>query len=730
MRSKTSCFNGTLFRKNLSRYWPLWGLASFGGAMFPLAMLLELLHNGFRFWSPLETRQAYYTVLSYGVPVISIVYAILCAMAVWSYLYNARSVGMMHTLPIRREGLFVTNVLSGLTMMAIPYAVTGVLTVLVTMLFGGFEPVGVLVTVLGVMGESLFFFGLATFCAFIVGNVFMLPALYGLLNFIAVLTDFMVNLLAQGFCFGLNSSYSGTVEWLSPVVYLIQKISPNSTYETQWVTDRLGGQRYETSVLTSVTLENGWLIAAYAAAGAALLGLAWLLYRRRRSESAGDVVAVGWMKPVFRYGCAVYAAILGGRLLYALLWDSFQSGRYFTVLPMILCMIAGGAVGYYAASMLLAKTPRVFKTTWKGMLAVALGCAALCGTMKCDLFGVVRRVPAPDSVKLVNVYAAGSNYYLTPGKDDALIEKVRTLHQTIIDDKDYIMSTAEGRSVYMETEEDSYTIGAPASEIVSTSVSSFANTSVRFTYTLNSGLKVERRYNLYLTPGRMAQEGTYDYLLDQLINSPEMRQKCIRWQEEGFQLDEAWYDTRYNGGDLSSREAGLILDAVAKDAENGDWGVYDWFRVDNDADSYEIQIHFQYRLSESQFNRTYDAIQVNVKEGMTETIRALKDLKLITDADLVTNRERYPWQYGKGGWDQYDQFYKQFNMSPEEYYDRYGEYPAGWFGTESDDSSTETEIDPAVDDSHSPSMSAGAEATGLGIIGGADGPTVTVTAAA
>lgn len=724
MRSKTSCFNSTLFRKNLSRYWPLWGLASFGGAMFPLAMLLELLHNGFRFWSPLETRQAYYTVLSYGVPVISIVYAILCAMAVWSYLYNARSVGMMHTLPVRREGLFVTNVLSGLTMMAIPYAVTGVLLVLVSLLFGGFEPVGVLVTVLGVMGESLFFFGLATFCVFVVGNVFMLPALYGLLNFIAVLTDFMVNLLAQGFCFGLNSSYSGTVEWLSPVVYLVQKISPNSTYETQWVTDRLGGQRYETSVPTSVTLENGWLIAAYAAAGAALLGLAWLLYRRRRSESAGDVVAVGWMKPVFRYGCAAYSAILGGRLLYALLWENFQGGQYFTVLPMILCMIAGGAVGYYAASMLLAKTPRVFRSTWKGMLAVALGCAALCGAMKYDLFGVVRRVPAPDSVKLVNVYAVGSNYYLTPGKDDALIEEVRTLHQTIIDDKDYILRYRS------RTDYDFVADTASTEMAVEDSGAQSTISNIRITYMLNSGLKVERRYRLYLTSGRMAQEGTYDYLLDQLINSPEMRQKCIRWQEEGFQLDEAWYDTRYNGGDISSREAGLILDAVAKDAENGDWGVYDWFRVDNDADSYEIQIHFQYRLSESQFNRTYDAIQVNVKEGMTETIRALKDLKLITDADLVTNRERYPWQYGKGGWDQYDQFYKQFNMSPEEYYDRYGEYPAGWFGTESDDSSTETEIDPAVDDSHSPSMSAGAEATGLGIIGGADGPTVTVTAAA
>ena len=477
-------------------------------------------------------------------------------------------------------------------------------------------------------------------------------------------------------------------------------------------------------MLTSVTLENGWLIAVYAAVGVVLMVLAWLMYRRRRSESAGDVVAVGWMKPVFRYGCAAYSAILGGRLLYALLWDSFQSSRYFTVLPMILCMIAGGAIGYYAASMLLAKTPRVFKTTWKGMLAVALGCAALCGAMKCDLFGVVRRVPAPDSVKLVNVYAAESNYYLTPGKDDDLIAEVRALHQAIIDDKDYIQKEAPGYGYYS----DGYTASVEDSAEDSGAQSTISN--IRITYMLNSGLKVERWYSLYLTSGRMAQEGTYDYLLDQLINSPEMRQKRIRWQEEGFQLEDAWLDTRYNGGDISSREVGLLLDAVAKDAENGDWGVYNWFLEDNDADSYDLHILFQYKLPENQFNGSYDTIRINVREGMTETIRALKDLKLITDADLVTNRERYPWQYGKGGWDQYDQFYKQFNMSPEEYYDRYGEYPAGWFGTESDDSSTETEIDPAVDDSYSPSMSAGAEATGLGIIGGADGPTVIVTAAA
>ena len=683
MRSKTSCFNGTLFRKNLSRYWPLWGLASFGGALFPLAMLVNLLHSGFDFWTPLETTQAYYNVLSYGVPVISIVYAVLCAMAVWNYLYNARSVGLMHTLPIRREGLFVTNVLSGLVMMAIPYAVTGVLIVLVSFLYGGFEPVGVLVTILGVAGESIFFFGLATFCAFIVGNVFMLPALYGLLNFLAVLTDFTVNLLAQGFCFGLNSSYSGTVEWLSPVVYLMQQVRPYSIYQEKLVQHGVYGL-YPTHVLTEVHLENGWLIAVYAAVGVVLLVLAWLLYRRRRSESAGDVVAVNWMKPVFRYGWAAFSAILGGRLLYALFWESFQNGPYFTVLPMVLCMIVGGAIGFYAASMLLAKTLRVFRSTWKGMLAVALGCIALCAAMEFDVFGVVRRVPAADSVKQVNIYAAGSNYYLTPGQDDELIEEVRALHQAIISDKDYALTAASAASEAYSSA-DGEIPGA------------YAN--VRFTYTLNSGLKVERQYDLYLTRDRMAQEGTYDNLLDRLINSPEMRQKRIRRPDGDFRLDTAWINTRTGGTDLNSREVETILSAVARDAENENWGVYDWFVGRDDADNYDITVHIGYQMEE----RQYDNIDITVREGMTETIAALKDLGLVTDEDLVLNRDAYPWQYSNNGWEEYDRFYNEFGMSPEAYYNLYGSYPAGWFGTGED-----ADPDSFPDDSFSISMSAGA----------------------
>ena len=112
MQSKTSfCefFNKTLFRKNLTRFWPLWAAPSFIGALFPLAVLTNLLRDPHWDLTALQLTASYYEIVTYALPILSLCYAILVAVAVWSYLFNARSVGLMHTLPIRREGLFLTG---------------------------------------------------------------------------------------------------------------------------------------------------------------------------------------------------------------------------------------------------------------------------------------------------------------------------------------------------------------------------------------------------------------------------------------------------------------------------------------------------------------------------------------------------------------------------------------------------------------------------------------------
>lgn len=157
MPSKRSSFNRTLFRKNLTRFWPLWGGATLLGCLAPLYLLLTLVSMPWAEVSALDFAALLYSAVTTLVPGITLVYAILCAMAVWGYLYTGRSVGLMHALPIDRTGLFLTSTLSGLAMMLIPYAVVGGLSCLVALGGGFMDVVAVLYTAAAVVLLSVLF---------------------------------------------------------------------------------------------------------------------------------------------------------------------------------------------------------------------------------------------------------------------------------------------------------------------------------------------------------------------------------------------------------------------------------------------------------------------------------------------------------------------------------------------------------------------------------------------
>ena len=129
-------------------------------------------------------------------------------------------------------------------------------------------------------------------------------------------------------------------------VYLAHNIQPLGTYEE--VTQAYASGTYTEHVLTSVELENFWLVGRLRLAGLALAALALVLYRSRRSETAGDVVAVGWLRPVFRYRRGRALRPAGGQLLYSLLWYGFQTGSYYDTLPMVVCLWWLGPSGYSA----------------------------------------------------------------------------------------------------------------------------------------------------------------------------------------------------------------------------------------------------------------------------------------------------------------------------------------------------------------------------------------------
>ena len=419
MPSKRSFFNRTLFRRNLSHSWPLWGLLSAAGAMVPLYILLELLNIPRRSltFPPEEFASALYNAVTLFAPGFTAAYAILCAMLVWGYLYNSRSIGLFHALPVDRTCLFVTNTLSGLTMLLIPYAVTGFLGCLLAVCWGFFHLTAVLNTILAVIFLSVTFFGMATLCAMLTGNIFALPALYLLLNFLSPLLESLIFNIAQQFLVGINSE-AFRFNVLSPIVQIYSRFTARYT--------RFTGEGDPT-----VSLHGLWVPALYALAGLGMLALAWFLYRKRHSERAGDVVAFRWLRPVFRYGVALLGGLTIGRLLYFFLWENlFQKGSYADILPFFVCTALGGLLGCYAASMLLEKSRRVFRGSLPSAAIVCAGAAVLCLLVSMDVFGAERRVPDLEDVESVRLEDRGIlSGPFTLEKDREQVEAVLAFHQ-------------------------------------------------------------------------------------------------------------------------------------------------------------------------------------------------------------------------------------------------------------------------------------------------------------
>ena len=643
MRSKTSYFNPTLFKKNLARFWPLWGGASIIGALFPLAFLTILIRENALFGEPMSdplgVTAGYYQIVAWIIPTLSLLYAALCALAAWGWLYNPRSVGMYHSLPITRKGIFVTDFLSGMSMMLLPYAVTGGLAILVSAIVGSLEPVGLAVTILAVAGQSFFFFASATAVVFVTGNPFAFAALYFIFHFIAAGAEWLVTRLMTMFYFGVERSYQGVVEFLSPTLYLARRLDVDTEY-TQVMTP----EGWEQSVLKSATLVNGWLIAVYALAGVVLLACAWALYRRRRSESAGDVVAVGWMKPVFRYGFALCAAFTGGMALYSVFFAGYETTRTANPVPLALCMAASGVIGYYIASMLLSKSLRVFRGSWKGALATLLASAALCAAVALDPLGVEGWTPRPEEVGSVWLRVNSGNGYVGARlTDPALVQDILDVHQAVLAEREDLNKSRRGLGAedvsvaYLDVTYYEGEIGSPSTS---------------------------RMYNLPFSQERMERSQALQKLAA-LAANPAIQEANI-FQEVSRENIEArltggYADGLYNSETKNREQVDLTLDqakaleeAIRRDVAAGNFG-RTLFLLD---DRYNqaictggLELYYSVtELDRPQAGPYSETVSLSLSAYCTETLKALEDLGIVNESRrLLTYAEQCALEDGEEG---------------------------------------------------------------------------------
>lgn len=446
MKSKISFFNAGLFRSTLRRFWPLWTIHFAGWLLF--LPVLTLMNN----LGPNKSTDFIFAICESAVfasSVVAFIMAILAAMAVFSFMYSSRSTGLIASLPVRREAIFGSAWLGGV------FAVlaSNLVIALLTFLFSLDATINTALafkaafTWLGVYSmQFILFYGIASLTAVMTGSIAVLPILYIIFNFLAVGMESIIRLDFSCLIWGMsNGSFDCVLDFLSPLVYMLEKFTPVLKYNTPYAYDTYG-LALQTRECISFTF-NYWLPSAiYCVVGLVFSAAALMIFRRRRMESAGDVIAVRCMRPVFKYGVTVCSALCGGLLLYTVLFALFES-RSASVFIMILSMIIFAFIGYFGAKMLLEKSFHVFRGSWVGFIVVCCLCAVF--TLCCDLdvLGIGAYVPKEGSIKSITVYQTGSV------EDPAIIENYRQLHEKIVSYKDeyeHIVYSDDTESIMFE----------------------------------------------------------------------------------------------------------------------------------------------------------------------------------------------------------------------------------------------------------------------------------------
>ena len=651
MRSATSSsergrrFYPALWKKNMARFWPIWAVYALGWLVgLPLNLILNgqttSTMNGMsyvRYFAVDTVRQ----LATFPTVATTLCFAILAAMAVFSYLYNSRSVAFFHALPLRREDLFLTNYLSGLSFLVLPAAGVFLLTLLAELALGVLDLRGLLVWLLVQVLLSFFFFSFAVFCAMFTGHILALPAFYGILNGLAVGLLYLVNQVLASFVYGYVDvgRLTELCDWLSPFFRLGNALN----VETVWSVEGAGADR-----ITMIQFHGMGTVFVYALAGAVLTAAALALYRRRQLEGAGDVVTVAWSKPIFKYGVGVCAALSVGQVFYEFFVYALPKGGW----TLLVFLLLWGAAGYFVAEMLLQKTFWVFRGSWKGCVALGLVLTAFIAVMELDLTGYERRTPDPDRVVTAALYASNTSPYddgegTVIAADPALIQAVVDLHQTIVDEQ-AIQENAQMGSDYE-------TVTVPGGRL---DIQTAGSSRVSISYTLIGGDVMQREYRIAFDADTLADPDSAAGKLSAFLDRPEVveehyfpddREQALAdgtLRLTGIEL-EVW-NTEQKEYETYPVPVGWreeLLQALKDDIAHGDLGrrylLEDLERLEN---CYYTDLRISYEWSEAEKGGT--SARITLQTTSVETLDTLREAGILDDTHILeTQFDRNVYNY-------------------------------------------------------------------------------------
>lgn len=556
MKLRTSYFNKTIFKKDITRFAPAWGL-------YAICLLLGML-----LMRQNTSAYGYHQNLSQLLPIMGVIncgYALLASQLLFGDLYNSRMCNTIHALPVTREGLFVSHTAAGLFWSVVPTTIAALLGLLLGI--GSTVEQGwqlVFWWLLGTNLQYLFYFGLGAFCALCVGNRFAQAVVYGITNFASIIAFWLVDTLYTPMLYGIHTKEDPFM-LLSPALIFTE--SEYLDVERIWDADK------EVTIRAWFEIGDGWgYLAICACLGVALLVAACLLYRKRQLECAGDFMAVKALEPVF---------LVVFPLIVAAVFHFFCDEMLYMGGFALLYLVVGLGIGFFTGLMLLERTIRIFsKRAFLKFAALAAGFLLTLGVVALDPLGIVTWIPDEEDVVKVEISPSQGNYeYLYSVitlEDPQEIADALRVHEIALEHRDF----EEYGYGYIVTETGAeYHVN---------------NQTISIHYTLKNGTTKSRYYviDLYgeageiLIPYYNTMEAIFDdwdelevylngdFSIDNLLNHTlQVTVRC-----------DGYYDV--DNMDITDRmEIRQLLEAIAADAELGVMAQNWNFRPDPDVSS-------------------------------------------------------------------------------------------------------------------------------------------------
>ncbi len=553
MKSKTSCFNKTIFLKNITHFWPIWLMIT-GWNIFIMPFMIYNTSLQYKVMKDVTEKELLQMksndllsiVSVYMNPVVLFIFAIIAVMAVFSYLYNSRSANTIHALPVTRKELFLTNYISGLLFLIVLEAVGFLLGTLVGAMCGYTSINHLLTGFLLACGISFVLYSLTVFIAMFTGQLLAVPIFTVIINFLYVGMKGLVYLLMSTLSYGMTLEIPGSkADILSPLYYIIRHVQLIYDYSDEY------------SVCIGFAGKN--IVAGYCLAAVVFVIGAYLIYRIRDMETVGSLISVSWISPVFRWGAAFCGGALFG-ILFCGIMDISGSGAVFA-----LALIAGlifGAVFFFGAEMFLEKGFRVFhkkRIIECGAFLLIFTCLYV--VIEMDLFGLEKKIPDVSQVQSVVM----DSYNESVITDPELIQELLGIHQQIIDSKKEFEN-------FSKTNQDTFYI--------------------YIQYNLKNGT-LKRRYEIPIAKEMLQDPNTVIHRVVEFQTNPDVyRNSVFNVSDENIKLQEGSIDLygedgEYSNYEFSAEELEEVYQAFLADVEEGNFKDYIYSRYTYDENRYD-----------------------------------------------------------------------------------------------------------------------------------------------